>query len=1060
KPHDIDKYDYIFYIGRTVNNQVPTAFESDIFNTRKTVVWINSGMIDFEKKFDIENRFGFTVSKIEQSINFNEVKAGGYDFAKGDQDINLIQIKNKKAVDVWATATSVKPKKETPYMIKSGNLIYVADIPFLGAAETDRYLYFSDKLHDILNEKHAESHQAIVRIEDVTPLNNPDKLREVADILAERGIPFIVGVVPIYVNPSEDRPVTLTERPEVVDALKYMVRNGGSIIMHGVTHQYTGVSTDDAEFWNYNAAKPIADETREDIAKKLEQGIDEFFKNGLYPIAWETPHYVASVKSYETFAKFFSTAVEQRMVINNFDYGQYFPYIINKDIYGQKIYPENLGYVPLYPKVDSSRVYVERIIKYSSAVHQVRDGIASFFFHPFVNLDLLKELVDGIKSKGFTFIDLSNDVNWVKAHNKIILTGSQSYQLNIDNAYLHEIYFDGNGNITKKSFSPERVNGNITRTISLKPGEMYVAEGLEFNIKEPTFKDQIVQKFKNTYFDLFGDKNWHEARVKICWNQYAKGAAYYDQSSLAAIFKSINVNVDTIFIRQDLDLENTNLLIVPYSFVDSLTYFDINKIVRFVKKGGNLITDRKNKLITKLGFKFLSSEMKIILLRDHYFPQEYISWKYGQLANKFDFDENDEIFCEDAATGLPVAIGRPYGQGKIIYFNTTFDPSSLLGYSNYPYAIDYVKRYLQLLPVVKRENLEVYFEPSYRKNTSVENLVKIWVKEGVRIVHIGGWIKYPKYTYDYARLIKLAHANGILVYVWLEPPYVNEMFWKAHPEWREKNYKNEDINADKNKVSSWRLPVALTDEKCMKAVIAEFTKILKDYDWDGVNLAELHFEAGDGFKQPDLFAPMHPSARNEFRIKYGFDLREIFDTTSAYYWKKNSKAKEDVINFRINKITEFHDTFLKSIAEFAKTKKGFGVIVTIMDNYLSPEIKENLGSSADKIIELQKKYGFMLQPEDPQSKWSTDPSRYLEMGKIYGRKMADPSKLMLDLNILNFRKREEVTPFPTTIQTGIESYQLINFAAAGAPRFTVYSEGSCRPQDMVLFPYASSSPVK
>lgn len=1061
KAHDLNNYDYVFYIGVSPENQVPTAFENDVMSTSKPVVWINSGFINLCNKFDVAKRFGFTVINKEENIPYNIVKAGTSEFSKGDHDLYVVQIKNKSQVDVWATAVSAKPKKESPYMVKAGNLVYVADIPFLDATETDRYLLFCDKLHDILNENHGELHQAIVRIEDVNPLSSPDKLREVADILSERGIPFIVGVVPIYVNPSEDRRVTLTERPEVVDALKYMVRSGGNIIMHGVTHQYTGISTDDAEFWNYNAAKPIADETIEDISKKLEQGLDEFFKNGLYPIAWETPHYVASVKSYETFAKYFSTAIEQRMVINNFDYGQYFPYIINKDIYGQKIYPENLGYVPLYPNVDSSRVYVNRIIKYSETVHKVRDGIVSFFFHPFVNLDLLKELVDGIKAKGFSFLDISKDNNWVKGHDKIILTGNQSYTLNLDHSYLHEIYFDTNGNLVKKSYSPDRISGPVTKSITLNPGETYVAEAVDYHIKEPTFKDKLVQKFRTTYNDLFGDKNWHEARVSILWNQYAKGASYHDQSSLASLFKSVNINVDTIFIGQDLDFSNSNLLVVPYSFVDSLTYFDINKIVRYVKKGGNLITDRKNKLITKFGVKFLPAEMKLHALRDKNYPLEFISWKYGQLANKFDYDENDEVFCEDATSGLPVVIGRKFGQGKLIYFNTAFDPNTSLGYSNYPYAFDYVRRYFLLNPVVKRENLEFYFEQSMRRNTSVENLVKQWVKQGIRIVHIGNWLKYPKYTYDYGRLIKLAHANGILVYMWIEPPYVNEMFWKNHPEWREKNYKNKNINEDPNYHSSWRFPVALTDPKCLKAVLAEYTQMLKDYDFDGVNLAELHFEAGEGgFKQPDFFAPMHPTAREEFKLKYGFDMRQIFDSSSVYYWAKNPKAKESIINYRVDKITYLHDVFLKSLTDFAKTKSGFGVIVTIMDNYFSPEIKEYLGSSADRIIPLQKKYNFVLQAEDPQSKWSTDPSRYLEMGKFYTRKGVDPSKLMVDLNILNFRDREKVTPFPTGIQTGTESYQLINFSALGAPRFTVYSEGSCRPQDMALFSYASSSPVK
>ncbi len=1054
KPHDMDKFDYIFYVGFSPFNQVPSVFCNDVINTTKPVIWLNTGFIDFCKKQNVEKRFGFTVSQYENNSIYGFVRANDVSYLKGTPDMNFIQIQNKKAVEVWATAYSVKPKKEIPYMIKSGNLIYVADLPFTGATESDRYLYFADKLHDILGEDHPESHQAIIRIEDVTPLNDPDKLREVADILSERGIPFMVGVVPIYVSPGEDLRVKLTERPEVVDALKYMVQNGGSIVMHGVTHQYRGISTNDYEFWDGISNKPIPDEHAEDIAKKIESGLDELIKNGIYPVAWETPHYTASNMTYQVVSKFFSSAVEQRMTMEDFDYGQYFPYIINNDIYGQKIFPENLGYVPLSNNYDTGLFYVNKIIKGSEMIHHVRDGIASCFFHPFLDLKLLKQLADGLKKEGFTFLDLRDYNNWVKTHDKIILTGSQTYNLTIDNSYLLEIYFDKNGNITRKIFSPDRINGLVTKSISLQPGEFYMAEGIDYHIKEPTIKDKAIHKFQDTYANIMGGNEWHEARVSLCWNQFARGASFFDQASLAEMFKSLNINVDTIFAGEDIDLKNTNLLVVPFSYINFLTYFDFNNIVRFVKNGGDLITDHRNKLIEKFDIKFFNVESRLQLIRDNYFPQEFISWKYSQLVNKFDYNDDDEIFCEDATTGLAAAIGRKFGNGKVIYFNTFFDQNTPHGYSNYPYAMEYVKKYFHLQPVFKKENLEVYFDPGLRQNTSVENLIKIWVKQGIRIIHIAGWHQYPKYNYDYQRVIRLAHANGILVYLWLEPPYISQKFWDKHPEWREKNFKNDDV------ISVWRYPVALTDEKCMQTVISDYLEFLKAYDWDGVNIAELHFEAGKGFEDPKLFTPMHPSACKEFKKKYGFDLKQIFDPTSDYYWKSNQKAKEDVIKYRVDKIAEIHDKILEAVTNYAKSKSGFNVMVTFLDTYFSPENITYYGANSDKMIELQKKYGFILQPEDPISKWSTDPFRYVEFGKYYARKMSDTTKLSIDLNILLFRKKDEVTPFPTLLQTGIESYELVNFSSTGAPRTTIYSEATCNAQDLSFFPYAGSSFVK
>jgi hypothetical protein len=67
------------------------------------------------------------------------------------------------------------------------------------------------------------------------------------------------------------------------------------------------------------------------------------------------------------------------------------------------------------------------------------------------------------------------------------------------------------------------------------------------------------------------------------------------------------------------------------------------------------------------------------------------------------------------------------------------------------------------------------------------------------------------------------------------------------------------------------------------------------------------------------------------------------------------------------------------------------------------------------------------------------------------------SDLMLDLNILSFRKPDAVIKFPTMIQTGIESYLLVNSASTISRRLTIYAESSVNPQDIKFFPYAMAS---
>jgi uncharacterized protein YdaL len=1050
-PHELEGYDYTFYCGFNPKNSVPNVFCDDVYRTEKPVIWLSTGFVEFSERFDVGKRFGFKAVYLDSSTAYDVVRAGSREYARQEMTTTITAVLNRSIAKVFATAYALKKRKEVPYIIQSRNLLYFADSPFAYTGDSDRYLLFADMLHDILKEQHEDFHTAIVRLEDIDVYEDPNALREVADILSNRGIPFLIGVIPFYVDPSQGIRLSLSDRPELVDALQYMVKNGGTIVMHGVTHQYKGKTAVDYEFWDENTNRPIKDETPDGIARKLEMGIQEFMKNGLYPLVWETPHYTASFDLYKTVTKYFSTACEQRLAIEDAEFSQYFPYLIKKDLFGQTIYPENLGFIAMDQDKNVEEAQVQSLLKNAKSYLTVRDGIASFFFHPFLNLDLLKEIVDGMQLLGYTFIDLREQTNWVKNTDRVILSGSQTYTITLNDQYLLEAYFDESGEIRDRTISETRYKGPVTRTVTLKPREFYKAEPTEFIERKITFFENIAMKTEKAYENIFSAE---PMRAVILWNHFARGAGFNDQASFASVLQSVNVKVDTFFVGQPLDLARYNLLIVPYAFVDSMKQRDYDAVTAFVENGGNIITDTKNELAIDLGIRYIDARLRVRGIHDRLYPEEQISWRYAELVNKFESDVIDEVFCTDEGTDAPMIIGRKFGKGKVIYINSRFDPSSRQGYSLYPFLLEYIRKYFELRPILRRENLEVYFDPGFRHAYSIEQLVAQWVTQGIRRVHVAGWHQYPKYTYDYDRLIRVAHANGILVFAWLEPPQVSQKFWLDHPEWREKNYKGEDIQP------SWRYPVALTEPKCLNALVGEYRRCLERYDWDGVNLAELYFDAGRGFTDPRLFTPMHPSARAEVKRKYGFDLTSIFDPQSPFYWKSNDVVRKEVVNYRIEKLNEVYRLLLDSFSSIVRTKEGFQLMVTAMDSYGSPEVRENIGVDMKHILALQKEYKFSLQVEDPENRWSTDPMRYVEIGKLYAGLIGDRTKLLLDLNILSFRKKTAVTPFPTLIQTGTESFHLVRAAAIGAPRMTIYSESSVNPQDLRFFANAAAADVQ
>ncbi|UCC67079.1 MAG: DUF2334 domain-containing protein, partial [Armatimonadota bacterium] len=90
--------------------------------------------------------------------------------------------------------------------------------------------------------------------------------------------------------------------------------------------------------------------------------------------------------------------------------GQFFPYVIGKDIYGQKIAPENLGSYEPDPWEGYRMWLVEDILRSAEKNAALRDAWASFYFHPFYELTALQEIVEGIEALGFTFVPLSQEM--------------------------------------------------------------------------------------------------------------------------------------------------------------------------------------------------------------------------------------------------------------------------------------------------------------------------------------------------------------------------------------------------------------------------------------------------------------------------------------------------------------------------------------------------------------------------------------------------------------------------------------------------------------------------
>jgi uncharacterized protein YdaL len=83
--------------------------------------------------------------------------------------------------------------------------------------------------------------------------------------------------------------------------------------------------------------------------------------------------------------------------------GQLFPYVV-RDVYGSRVLPENLGNVGLEHFHIFPRRLPADIVDAARKNLVVRDGVAGFYFHPFLDMRYLVETVEGIRELGYTFV--------------------------------------------------------------------------------------------------------------------------------------------------------------------------------------------------------------------------------------------------------------------------------------------------------------------------------------------------------------------------------------------------------------------------------------------------------------------------------------------------------------------------------------------------------------------------------------------------------------------------------------------------------------------------------
>lgn len=398
----VEQYDYIIVIGN--RGKFNDILLHDLAGYSKNIFWIGKG---FDKLVNYAN-----LPITYKGISYNLVKIMATEGSDEDQHpvytipaelrFELYQVQDAKIYANLSDGVHIYP-----YIFRKDNFFYISRfIPF------DYPFYiFADVLHDFFNAAdHGNNKKIYIRIEDVHPFRDPEKLRKIGELLYKNNIPFLISLIPTYIN-EQGQITPMSEVKGFAETIRYLQKLGGTVVLHGYTHQHYKhfVSGEGFEFWDSKNNSPLDINMKEYLADRITRGIIECVKNGVYPLAFEAPHYAMSQEGYRILKEYFST-YNGDLQTSDYKFNTVtIPYKIQNTKLFNKLISGTIGYIN-----PDDKMPIYRIMENYKKISYVRDALIGVYYHPFLDIKYLQELIEGFKKLNLQFYDLRQEYNWVK----------------------------------------------------------------------------------------------------------------------------------------------------------------------------------------------------------------------------------------------------------------------------------------------------------------------------------------------------------------------------------------------------------------------------------------------------------------------------------------------------------------------------------------------------------------------------------------------------------------------------------------------------------------------
>lgn len=430
KNPDAEKYTHMIYLR--LETEAPSAEELSLIDAFNGSLYLIGNWLD---AFEVSEGMA-----IKQYIEIDRIyKDGeGYDLDNAKSVMLFKAYENAKVYFQGKSDNGLFP------LIFEKNHTFYAATQSISGQFTE---FLGESLFDFFG-KEREEPQKFLRLEDIHPKSDPEVLKEIGDYLADKGVSYAITVIPVYTNPETGERIPMSDSDRLVTVLQEMQEQGASIIMHGYYHQYRDSETGEgSEYWDMQNNRPIyqrkndpvlkrddftSDQEYKEFLKKgaqfeeryiadtIERGIFDLVDEGLYPVAFEAPHYSISQTGYRVVSEYFSTYVGQVQISDETYEASYSPVFASTPakLHGLQVIPEGMGYIEA-----DNPASVDNMMKKAERISQFSDSKLSFFFHPYIGLEKFKEVMEAMERyEEYDWFDLSSINNKVETEGITIQT--------------------------------------------------------------------------------------------------------------------------------------------------------------------------------------------------------------------------------------------------------------------------------------------------------------------------------------------------------------------------------------------------------------------------------------------------------------------------------------------------------------------------------------------------------------------------------------------------------------------------------------------------------------